>query len=383
MQFIAKTFQGLESALAGELRDLGATAVEELTRAVSFEGGREWVYRANLELRTALRILIPIHSFTCTNEKELYEGVRAIEWRNYLSPDDTLAVEAVVNSTFFNHSRYVALKTKDAIVDQLRDQFGQRPNVDLKSPTLPVQVHIRENQCSVLLDSSGEPLFKRGYRIETGPAPLNEVLAAGMLKLAGWPMDVPFLDPMCGSGTLPIEAALMATHTPSQWYREHFAFQKWKDFDQALWKEVKNEAWANKEKEAAPIFGSDIHPNAIRIAQVNAAHTDIQHLIRWEHAPLERCAVPEGKGLMVFNPPYNERMPVEEIEELYQMIGSSLKHRFPGYQAWVLTGNEKGMHAIGLRPSRRIALFNGAIPCKFLKFELYDGSKKFKKEAVD
>ena len=379
MQFIAKTFQGLEAVLAEELRDLGAEHVEVLTRAVSFECGREWIYRANLELRTALRVLVPVHTFSCTNEKELYQGVREVDWRPYLTPNDTLAVEAVVHSTYFNHSQYVALKTKDAIVDQLREHYGQRPSIDLKDPTLPVNVHIRENTCSILLDSSGEPLFKRGYRKETGPAPLNEVLAAGMLKLAGWPLDTPFLDPMCGSGTLPIEAALMATHTPSQWYRERFAFQHWKDFDSALWKEVKNAAWAKKEKEAVPIYGSDIHPNAIRIARINAAHTDIGHLIQWEHAPMEDCTLPEVKGLLMFNPPYNERMEIEEVEALYKMIGASLKHRFSGFQAWVISGNEKGVHAIGLRPSRRIALFNGALPCKFLKFELYEGSRKVEK----
>ena len=376
MQFIIKTFQGLESALAAELLDMGADQVEELTRAVSFEGDREWVYRTNLELRTALRVLVPLREFSCTNERELYDGVRSIDWRTYLTPKDTLAVEAVVHSTYFNHSQYVALRTKDAIVDQLREHFGQRPSVDLKSPTLPVQIHIRENICTVLLDSSGEPLFKRGYRKETGPAPLNEVLAAGMLKLAGWPADMPFLDPMCGSGTLPIEAALMATRTPSQWYREGFAFQKWNDYDPALWKETRSAAWAKRTKEIPPIFGSDIHPNAVRIAKINASHTDIHMHIQWEHAPMGSCAVPENKGVMVFNPPYNERMPVEEVETLYKEIGSNLKHRFPGFQAWVLSANEKGVHAIGLRPSRRISLFNGALPCKFLKFDLYEGSKK-------
>jgi len=376
MQFIVKTFQGLEPALAEELGELGAGSVESLTRAVTFEGGPEWVYRANLELRTALRVLVPLHTFSCTNEKELYQGVREIDWRPYLQPKDTLAVEAVVHSTYFNHSQYVALKTKDAIVDQLRDHFGQRPSVDLKSPTLPIQVHIRENQCTVLLDSSGEPLFKRGYRVETGPAPLNEVLAAGMLKLAGWPLDKPFLDPMCGSGTLPIEAALMATRTPSQWYRERFAFQNWKDFDPAQWKEARNSAREKMKKEIPPVYGSDIHPNAIRIAKINAANTEVHRFIQWDHAPMDGCVVPATKGLMMLNPPYNERMAVEEIESLYQMIGSSLKHRFSGFQAWVLSANEKGVHAIGLRPSRRISLFNGALPCKFLKFELYEGSKK-------
>ena len=377
MKLIAKTFHGLEPILATELHQAGAEAVEELTRAVSFEGDREWIYRANLELRTALRILVPLHSFSCTNEKQLYQGVREIDWRTYLSPKDTLAVEAVVHSTFFTHSHYVALKTKDAIVDQLRDQFGQRPSVDLKTPTLPIQVHIRENQCTVLLDSSGEPLFKRGYRLETGPAPLNEVLAAGMLLLAGWPReDASFFDPMCGSGTLPIEAAMMATHTPAQWYRSRFAFQNWKDFDPTLWEKVRREAGEKRTLKAPPIWGSDSHPNAIRIARNNADQTDLHTLIEWQHAPIEDCPIPEKKGIAIFNPPYNERMPVEEIESLYQLIGSNLKHRFAGFEAWVLSANEKAIHSIGLRPSRKISLFNGALPCKFLKFELYEGSRK-------
>lgn len=207
MKWIAKTVQGLEAVLAEELQELGAEAVEPLIRAVGFEGGQELMYRANLELRTALRILTPIHSFRCKTEKELYQGVKEFDWRPFLSPSDTLAVEGVVHSNYFNHSHYVALKTKDAIVDQLREHFGQRPSVDLKSPSLLINVHIREDECSISLDSSGEPLFKRGYREQTGPAPLNEVLAAGMLRLAGYTGQQSFVDPMCGSGTLPIEAA--------------------------------------------------------------------------------------------------------------------------------------------------------------------------------
>lgn len=201
MQLIAKTFQGLEDVLAEELNAIGAEGVQTLTRAAAFEGDLEWLYRANLELRTALRILVPVGAFYCTNENQLYQGIRSIDWCPFLTPQDTLAVDAVVNSTYFTHSQYTALKTKDAIVDQLRDHYGQRPSVDAKNPSLRIHVHIRENKCSVSLDSSGEPLFKRGYRTETGPAPLNEVLAAGMLQLAGWPQDAPFLDPMCGSGT--------------------------------------------------------------------------------------------------------------------------------------------------------------------------------------
>ncbi|MBK7407749.1 MAG: class I SAM-dependent RNA methyltransferase [Saprospirales bacterium] len=374
----------MESVLAEELRELGAESVEELTRAVLFEGGPEWIYRANLELRTALRVLVTIHTFTCTTEHELYTGVREIDWRPYLTPQDTLAVEAVVNSPYFTHSHYVALKAKDAIVDQLRDHYGQRPSIDVKAPTLPIQIHIRDNQCTVLLDSTGEPLFKRGYRLETGPAPLNEVLAAGMLKLAGWPReDAAFFDPMCGSGTLPIEAALMSTHTPSQWYRTHFAFQNWKDYDPALWETTRKDAEEKIVMKAPPILGSDSHPNAIRIARNNAAITNVYDLIEWKHVPMEDAPIPEKKGVMILNPPYNERMPVAEIEALYQMIGSNLKHRFSGFEAWVLSANEKAIHSIGLRPSRRISLFNGALPCKFLKFELYDGSRKTKKNLED
>ena len=378
MQLIAKTFQGLEDVLAEELNAIGAEGVQTLTRAAAFEGDLEWLYRANLELRTALRILVPVGAFYCTNENQLYQGIRSIDWRPFLTPQDTLAVDAVVNSTYFTHSQYTALKTKDAIVDQLRDHYGQRPSVDAKNPSLRIHVHIRENKCSVSLDSSGEPLFKRGYRTETGPAPLNEVLAAGMLQLAGWPQDAPFLDPMCGSGTLPIEAAMMASQTPASWFRARFAFQNWKDYDPVLWHQIRKNAEEKINRQIPPIYGSDSHPGALRMARANAEKTGLEHLIHWEQAPLERCPLPEGKGLMVMNPPYDERMPVAEIESLYQSIGSNMKHRFAGFQAWVLSANEKAMHAIGLRPSRKISLYNGALPCKFLKFELYEGSKKHK-----
>lgn len=381
MQFIAKTFHGLEAVLAEELGELGATEIEPLTRAVAFEGDKELMYRANLELRTALRILAPIHSFPCVSDSDLYQGTKEIDWRPYLTPKDTFAVEAVVNSSHFNHSHFVALKTKDAIVDQLRDHYGQRPSIDLKSPDLQVNVHIREGICTILLDSSGEPLFKRSYRKETGPAPLNEVLAAGMLKLAGWPEGGSFLDPMCGSGTLPIEAALMATRTPVQWHRPGFAFQKWKDFDPILWEQVRQSAWEKRIPEAPPIFGSDSHPNAVRMSQANAEQAEVGHLIRWEKSWMDECPLPEQKGIVMLNPPYNERMGVSEIENLYQMIGATLKHRFSGSKAWVLSSNDSAIHAIGLRPSRKIGLFNGSLPCKFLKFDLYEGSKKGKKHV--
>lgn len=379
MKWIAKTVQGLEAVLAEELQELGAEAVEPLIRAVGFEGGQELMYRANLELRTALRILTPIHSFRCKTEKELYQGVKEFDWRPFLSPSDTLAVEGVVHSNYFNHSHYVALKTKDAIVDQLREHFGQRPSVDLKSPSLLINVHIREDECSISLDSSGEPLFKRGYREQTGPAPLNEVLAAGMLRLAGYTGQQSFVDPMCGSGTLPIEAALIATQTPSQWHRRQFGFLKWKDFDADIWEQVRQQAWEKRKTDIPLIFGSDSHPNAVRMAQGNAAKAGLENLIRFKKAWMDECPMPHETGIAILNPPYNERMEVEEIEKLYKMIGATLKHRFSGFQAWVLSSNEKAMHAIGLRPSRRIALLNGAIPCKFLKFELYEGSRKGKK----
>jgi putative N6-adenine-specific DNA methylase len=377
LQLIAKTMHGMEAVLKAELDALGAQQTEILTRAVQFEGDLRMLYRANYELRTALRILKPLFQFTCKNEQELYKGIYAHDWLKLLVPEGTLAVNATCSSEIFTHSHYVALKTKDAIVDRFRDKTGRRPSVDLIHPDLLIHIHIWQDQCSVSLDSSGESLHRRGYRRENLQAPLNEVLAAGLLSLAGWPKPLTLTDPMCGSGTLPIEAAMMAAGIPAQHKRRHFAFHRWPDFDRELWEDVKQKAWpANPPADMPAIYASDIQPNAIRMAQINAREAGVYKYIRFEVANFDELKPHTETGMLIFNPPYDERLPLEEVADFYNQIGQNLKYHFNGHEAWVFSGNLSAVKHIGLRPGFKAMLFNGGIEARFLRFDMYQGSKK-------
>ena len=328
--FLAKTFQGLEEVLANELRSIGAKDIKILKRAVSFSGDKKLLYRANYELRTALRILVPFHYFRVRHESALYNKVKAIDWSSFMGIKDTFAIDAVTYSKYFKHSKYAALKTKDAIVDQFRDKFGQRPNVNTFTPTLRIHVHINEDQCTLLFDSSGEPLFKRGYRKETLEAPINEVLAAGMIQLSGWKRDCNFIDAMCGSGTILFEALMFAKNIPPQFQREDFGFKKWKDFDESLWAEVVKEA--NKKQRAFnyKILGFDKDFQAIRIAQRNLEQAGFEGQITFERKKFETLEPPKEKGVLIMNPPYDERLRSSNINELYGLIGDRLKKVFSG-----------------------------------------------------
>ena len=380
MQIIAKTFAGLEKVLAQELKALGATNIELLKRGVQFEGDTRLLYQANLELRTALRVLVPIKSFHANHENILYRKVRQVDWSEYLGLQDTFAIDAVVNSPHFSHSKYVALKSKDAIVDQFRHNMGRRPNVDTKDPDLKVHIHINQNKGTVLLDSSGEPLYKRGYRQDTLEAPINEVLAAGLLLLSGWKGDKPLIDPMCGSGTIPIEAALLATQTPPLLHRKQFGFMKWKDFDSKLWEEVKADAQAKIKKDIPPIFGYDKELKAVRFSQYNAIAAKVDDKIQFDRKKFESLIPPSDHGVLLSNPPYDERLNKGDVNELYKMIGDQLKKHFAGFEAWIISSNMEAFKHVGLRPSKRIPLFNGPLECKFQKYEMYVGSKKMKGE---
>ncbi|MCB9287933.1 MAG: class I SAM-dependent RNA methyltransferase [Lewinellaceae bacterium] len=381
MRLIATTMAGLEPVLEEELKQLGATEVEPLKRAVYFEGDLRLLYRANLELRTALRVLKPVHHFRVRNEQQLYRHIYDIDWRQYMGVRDTLAVDAVVNSPHFNHSKYVALKTKDAIVDRFRKEEGRRPNVSLHRPTLRVNVHIFREECTVSLDSSEESLHKRGYRVDALEAPINEVLAAGMILLTGWERDCAFIDPMCGSGTILIEAATFATNRAPQLNREYFGFKKWADYDKSLWESLLADARSRVAGFEHGLYGYDMDFKAMRIARHNALAAGLEGQVQIERQRFERLEPPAEGGLIVMNPPYDERLAKTDIEAFYSMIGDRLKQSFAGYEAWIISSNKQAMKRIGLRPSRKMVLFNGSLECKFQQFQLYSGSRKRKEET--
>lgn len=376
MRITIKTLAGLEEVLAKELAALGAEEIEQGVRVVYCQGDLRLVYRANLELRTALRVLIEVNTFQASNEEELYRGIRRIRWDEYLSADGTLAVDATVNSDFFRHSKYAALKTKDAIVDQFRAQTGRRPSVDVNYPDLRINLHIYKDNCTVSLDSSGDSLHKRGYRTEGREAPINEVLAAGMLLLTGWDLQMPFIDPMCGSGTLAIEAGLLAYNIPPQLTRHSFGFQAWRDYNRNLWEEVVREAESRIRKSGPTIIATDRDFGAVKVTNQNILAAHLEGKIEVERKRFEQMEPPTAPGILLMNPPYDERLPLADTEAFYKMIGDRLKQAYTGYEAWIISSNMEALKVVGLRPSRRLSLFNGALPCKLLKFELYAGTRK-------
>ncbi|WP_281614684.1 THUMP domain-containing protein [Flammeovirga sp. SubArs3] len=369
----AKTFFGLEEVLYNELINIGAKDVKKGRRAVTFKGDLEVLYKANLHCRTALKILMPIKEFKARNEQDLYEKVKKVNWAKYIDKDGTFAVDSTVWSETFRHSKFVALKVKDAIADHFMDVFRRRPNVDVKNPDIQVHIHVTKNDCILSLDSSGEALNRRGYRTEQKAAPLNEVLAAGLLILSGWKGDRPFLDPMCGSGTILIEAAMIASNTPPGLKRK-FAFMKWPKYDRRLWNQVFREGKRARKEIDVPIVGSDIDRGAIEVAMANAGRSGLDEDLRIsKQSFFERKAIGDN-GVIVCNPPYGERIG-SDIEELYKKMGDKLKQDFTGYDAWIFSGNMKALKFVGLRPSQKIELYNGAIECRFAKYEMYRGGK--------
>lgn len=374
---------GLEEVLAAELEALGAQDIMLLKRAVTCTGDKKLMYRANYELRTALRVLIPIDGFSAGHEEELYKKVRRIDWSQYMSVDGTLAVDATVNSKIFTHSKYIALKAKDGIVDRFRRDFDRRPNVALHNPDLRIHLYINDNQCTVFLDSSGESLHKRGYRKATIDAPMSEVLAAGIVQLTGWRADCDFIDPMCGSGTLPIEAGLYARNIPPQLYRPSFGFMRWRDFDAGLWKTVQAEAKAKMRPFPHRILGFDRDHAAVRASIDNVAAAGLSDIIQVQRQNFDDLMPGIDRGILVMNPPYDERLKEEDIAETYKHFGDCLKKNFTGFDAWIFSGNLEAAKRIGLRASRRIPLFNGPIECRLLKYELYMGTRKQKAEAPE
>lgn len=376
---IAKTSSGLESVLAEELALLGAEGIEELTRAVSFTADTRLMYKANYHLRTALRILKPLIQFRAKDEDKLYDHVRQFDWSQLLSVDKTFAIDAVVSGKYFTHSQYIALKTKDAIADQFRDRFGKRPSVNVANPDLRINLHIQGDICNLLLDSSGESLHKRGYRVVVDKAPVNEVLAAGLVLLSGWRGETHFVDSMCGSGTIPIEAAMIAGNIPGGYYRDWFGFQRWADFDKELWNSILEEASDQMRDIEVEIIGSDRSAKAIDIARENVRKARLHKDIQLFRKPMEQFLPPVSDGVLLINPPYGERLEEENINQLYTLIGNTLKHKYKGYKAWVISSDFHALKLIGLKPSRKIPVFNGPLDCRFVCFDIFEGSLKDKK----
>lgn len=377
-KMIAKTFFGFEEILAKELQLLGAQEVEIGTRAVSFKGDKGFMYKANLSLRTALKILKPIYHFRAFNDQSLYKGIQGIDWSKYLEANQTFVIDSTIHSDHFKHSQFVSQKAKDAIVDQFRDKTGQRPSIDKDFPDLRINIHIDRDQCSVSLDTSGASLHQRGYRVLTNIAPINEVLAAGMLLLSGWNGESDFLDPMCGSGTILAEAAMIACNIPANINRKEFAFEKWNDWDNDLFDQIIDALMKRTREFRYTIKGYDKAPSAVSKAIDNIRNANLDEFVTIEQKNFfDTKKETSGPLHMVFNPPYGERLDID-LERFYREMGDTMKQNYPGTHAWFITANLEALKFVGLKPSRKIKLFNGSLEARFVKYEMYEGSKRTK-----
>lgn len=377
-KMLAKTLFGFEEILANELRNLGAQHVKTGNRNVTFQGDTGFMYKANLCLRTALKILKPIHTFRVRNENDLYRGISNMNWNRLLSPESTFAVEATVFSDYFNHSQYVVHKTKDAIVDKFRNEFGTRPSIDTHHPNLAINIHIQGDMCTVSLDSSGGSLHLRGYRTLTNIAPINEVLAAGLILQTGWTGQCDFLDPMCGSGTFLIEAAMIACNIPANINRKEFGFQYWLDYDETLFEVIESSVMKKIRNFDYKIMGYDKAPSAVRKAKENIKNANLESFITVEEKDFFQSEKETDSPLfLVFNPPYDERLNIDS-ETFYANIGNTLKRGYANSQAWFITANLEALKYVGLKPSKKIKVFNGKLEARFVNYHLYSGSKKQK-----
>jgi putative N6-adenine-specific DNA methylase len=377
-KMIAKTFFGFEEILAKELHQIGAQNVEIGTRAVSFVGDKGFMYKANLALRTALKILKPIHEFKVLNEQSLYTGIQKLDWSNYLSEHQSFVIDSTVHSDFFKHSQFVSQKAKDAIVDQFREKAGKRPNIDKDFPDIRINIRIDRDICTVSLDTSGNSLHQRGYRSATNIAPINEVLAAGLLLLSGWDGTSDFLDPMCGSGTILIEAAMIACNIPANINRKEFAFEKWNDWDNNLFDTIIDALMKKTKDFHYSIIGYDKAPSAVNKAKDNVINANLEEYISVKQVNFfETNKENSGPLHMVFNPPYGERLDID-LERFYRELGDTLKNNYPNTNAWFITANLESLKFVGLKPSRKIKLFNGSLEARLVKYEMYEGSKRAK-----
>ena len=375
-KIVVKTFAGLENVLAQEIQSLGAESVTVDRRAVSFLGNKALLYKSNFLLRTALKVLMPIASFRIDRKEDLYNHVKSIPWSEYLTLGKSFSIESIVQSDLFVNSMYASLKVKDAVADYFRESLGKRPSVNQDDPDIKIHLYLMDNYCEISLDSSGESLHKRGYRVGQVEAPINEVLAAGMILLTGWKGDRDFLDPMCGSGTFLIEAAMIAKGIPAGIYRKSFGFEKWLDFDESLFSEIYN---ADYERESAIRFiGVDKSLQSCAIARANIKNAGLTKVIEVATRDFLTLDPPFRNGIIITNPPYGDRLKVHSVVELYKLVGDQLKQKYAGFEAWIISGSEDGFKNIGLKPSKKIELFNGSIQCSFRRFELFEGTHKQK-----
>ena len=379
MKFVAKTLYGLEKVLSEELIGLGASDVQAVNRAVLFNGDLELLYRVNYCARTALSVLMPVSDFRIRSKEDLYKGGSKIDWDKFLDIDDTFSIVPVINSPHFGHTGYAGLILKDSIADYFRKKTGRRPSVNADDPTLLINLHISTDLVTISIDSSVIPLFKRGYRQEQTAAPLNEVLAAGILLLSGWNSSATLIDPMCGSGTIPIEAGLIACKIPPGKFRQFFGFQRWKDFDEELFIKIKHESESIIQHSPVKIFGSDISEEALQHTRANVSRAGLDETISLQISDFKDLKAYDENGFVFLNPPYGQRLQPDETDELYSMIGRTLKHNFQGNTAWLITSNKDSLKHVGLKPKEKHTLFNGALECILLKYEMYQGTKKLSK----
>jgi putative N6-adenine-specific DNA methylase len=373
-----KTFFGLEPVLAEEVKKLGGRNVELKNRAVNCEGDLGFLYKINYSARTALKILVPIDEFKAYNETKFYEKLFKFEWDDFMSVDQTFAIDSTVNSERFSHSQFMTFKMKDAIVDFFQNRYGKRPSIETRSPDIKFHLHIDRELVTISLDSSGDALFKRGYRREQGEAPINEVLASGMLQLAGWDGKGNFLDPMCGSGTLLIEAAMIAMDLPAQIFRKRFGFQNWKNYDETLFNKIKEFRIERVREFHGKIVGYDIDGRMLDAADANIASAEMEDIIEVRRQDFFESKKELFPLLMVFNPPYDERISIND-DDFYKKIGDTFKTNYPNTLAWLISSDLDAPKKIGLRPSRKIKLFNGKLETRFLQYEMYEGTKKLHK----
>lgn len=376
MKLVAKTLYGLENVLAGEIESLGGTDVKTVNRAVTFNGDKQLLYKVNYCSRTALSVLMPVGDFRLKSKDDLYKGGMKIDWSKFMDADDTFSISPVINSPHFSHSGYAGLLLKDAIADYFREKTGRRPSVNTEDPDILLNLHISNDQVTISIDSSVIPLFKRGYRQEQAVAPLNEVLAAGILLMSGWNAAATLIDPMCGSGTISIEAGLIACNIPPGKFRKFFGFQKWRDYDEELFNSIKLSCESVIAGSAVKILASDISENAVAQSRNNVGRAGLEKVITVEQSDFKDLKSTDDNGYVFLNPPYGQRLQPEELDGLYGMIGTTLKHSFQGNTAWIITSNKESLKFVGLKPAKKYTLFNGALECTLLKYELYQGSRK-------
>ena len=376
----ATTLKGLEGVLAEELKKLGAQDIKEGIRSVTFRGDQGFLYKTNIALRTAIRILKPIRTCKVYDEEDLYEAIQKIKWEKYLDVEGTFAIGAVVNSkNFTSNSHYIALKSKDAVADYYRHKYSKRPNVDLDYPDVKIHVHIQKDWCTISLDSSGDSLHKRGYRSATNIAPINEVLAAGLVLLSGYTGDENFIDPMCGSGTILIEACMIACKIPANINRKQFAFERWKNYDEDLYFTIQDALLKKITNSHFKIMGFDKAPSAVSKAKQNIINANLDEFIGVHHVNFFNSTKEVfGNTIILFNPPYGERLNID-VNEFYKKVGDTLKHNYPNSTAWMITSDMQALKHVGLRTSKRIELKNADLDCKFVKYELYEGTRKASK----